>query len=84
MGFWRGRGEGMCEKQDVLSILRDRARLCGSRGACCVFRANFAQERLTVSHEMKTHMARFPANQGGITTRAGQKKCDQSSFCSVI
>lgn len=74
----------MCEKQDVLPILWDRACRCSSHGICCVFCVNFAQERLTVSHEMKTHVAHFPTSQGGIITRAGQKKCDQSSFCRVI
>lgn len=64
----------MCKKQGVLPILRDCVCLCSSLGVCCVFCANFAWERLTVSHKMKTHVAHFPANQGGIVIGAEQKK----------
>lgn len=68
----------MCEKQDVLPILWDCVCLCGFHGICCVFRANFAQERLMVYHKMKTHVAHFRVNQGGIMTRAGKKNVIKS------
>lgn len=61
------------EKQDVLPILWDCVYLCGFCGACCVFHANFAWERLTVSHKMKIHVTHFLANQRGIMTRGGKK-----------
>lgn len=58
----------MCEKQDVLPILWDRVCLCGFHGICCVM----------VYHKMKTHVAHFRVNQGGIITRAGKKNVIKS------
>ncbi|KAM7124702.1 maturin isoform X2 [Ciconia boyciana] len=70
------------ESEDCLPFLQlaqDYISSCGKKTLHEILEKvfkSFRPERLTVSHEMKTHVAHFPANQGGIITRAGQKKCD--------
>lgn len=54
LGFMRAKGDGICEKQDVLSNLWDHMHLLYGSCVFCGFCTNFAWERLMVSHIMKT------------------------------